>query len=323
MTILRICLLALLAICSHASAQEVPYPTRPVKVIVGYGPGGGTDIIARILAPAMAQEMGQPIIIENKPGASGIIGAYALAKAPPDGYTLMMGVVSLNALMPSLNSNLPYDTARDLVPVTLTASVPHFVAVNPSLPVKTLQELITYAKAHPNELSFPSAGNGTTPHIAGEIFMSLTGTHLLHVPYKSTGQSLPDLMSGMHKVSFDTYPTIANLVRTGRLRALAVTGAKRLPDFPDVPTAEEAGVKNFRISTWYGLFAPRGTRPSVIAYIHAKTAKALLSPSTAANLKEAGVDGTVTHSPEEFASLVQHDTERFARIIKAANIHLE
>lgn len=317
----RTVLASLLAPAFAALAQD-PYPSKPVKLIVGYAPGGGTDIVARILTPALSEELGQSVYVDNRPGASGTIGALALARAPADGYTLMMGVVSLNAVQPSLNPNLPYDTQKDLLPVTLTASVPHFIAVHPSLPVRTLAQLVAYAKEHPTDISFPSAGNGTTPHLAGEIFKSLTGTKMLHVPYKSTGASLPDLISGQHKVSFDTYPTIAPLVRSGKLRALAVAAPARLPDFPDVPTATEAGIP-FQMSTWYGLFAPRGTPPAIVSLLHAKTARALARPNVRTALKEAGADDTVTKTPEEFASFVRADMERYAGIVKQAGIKLE
>lgn len=315
-------LLALLLTAPLAAyAQDFP-AKQPVKLIVGFAPGGGTDIIARIVAPALSEELGQSVYIDNKPGASGTIGALALARSAGDGYTLMMGVVSLNAVQPSLNPNLPYDTRRDLVPVALTASVPHFIAVHPSLPVRTLPELVAYAKAHPTELSFPSAGNGTTPHLAGELFKHLTGTRMLHVPYKSTGASLPDLVSGLHKVSFDTYPSIAPLVRSGKLRAIAIAADARLPDFADVPTAAEVGIP-FRMSTWYGLFAPRGTPPAIVATLHAKTMKALARPTTRTALKDAGADDTVTRTPEEFAALVRADMDRYAGIVKEASIKLE
>jgi tripartite-type tricarboxylate transporter receptor subunit TctC len=318
----RALLTLLLSSPAAVLAQEPAYPAKPIKMIVGYAPGGGTDIIARILAPAMSEELGQSVYVDNKPGASGTIGALALARAPADGYTLMMGVVSLNAVQPSLNPNLPYDTRKDFQPVTLTASVPHFVAVHPSLPVRTLGELVAYAKAHPTAISFPSAGNGTTPHLAGELFKHETGTRMLHVPYKSTGASLPDLMSGMHKVSFDTYPAIAALVKSGKLRALAVAADRRLPDFPDVPTAAEAGIP-FHMSTWYGLFAPRNTPPAVVALLNARTLKAMARPATRTALKEAGADDTVTRTPEEFAALVRADTERYASLVKEASIRLE
>lgn len=322
MKFLRAFVPVLLATASAAAVAQDSFPKSPVKMIVGYAPGGGTDIIARIVAPALSEQIGQTVYVDNRPGASGTIGARALVQAPPDGHTLMMGVVSLNAVQPSLNPNLPYDTRKDMVPVTLTASVPHFIAVHPSLPVKTLPELVAYAKQNPSAISFPSAGPGTTPHLAGELFKRLTGTQMLHVPYKSTGASLPDLISGTHKVSFDTYPTVAALVKSGKLRPLAVAADARLPDFPDVPTAAEAGVP-FRMSTWYGLFAPKGTPESVISVLHDKTQKAIAQPAIRKALKDNGADGTVTRTPAEFAALVHADMERYAVVVKEANIRLD
>ncbi|HYF20730.1 MAG TPA: tripartite tricarboxylate transporter substrate binding protein [Ramlibacter sp.] len=321
MKYLRALFVVLLAAASSVGAQEA-FPKGPVKMIVGYAPGGGTDIIARILAPALSEELGQSVYVDNRPGASGTIGAQALVKSPPDGHTLMMGVVSLNAVQPSLNPNLPYDTRRDLVPVSLTASVPHFIAVHPSVPVKNLQELVAYAKANPTAISFPSAGSGTTPHLAGELFKRLTGTQMLHVPYKSTGASLPDLLAGTHKVSFDTYPSVAALVKSGKLRALAVAADARLADFPDVPTAAEAGVP-FRMSTWYGVFAPKGTPKAIVSTLHAKTQSALARPAIRSALKEAGADNSVTRTPEEFEKFVQADMDRYAAVVKEANIKLD
>jgi tripartite-type tricarboxylate transporter receptor subunit TctC len=279
--------------------------------------------MARLLSARMSETLGQSVFVENKPGNSGILAAGQVAKSAPDGYTLMMGVVSLNAIQPSLVADLPFDPVKDFAPVNLTASVPHFIVVHPSLAVNSVKELIAYAKANPGKISYPSAGNGTTPHIAGEMFRAMTGTDMVHVPYKSTGQSMPDLLAGRLQVGFDTLPTTATYVRQGKLRALAVTGARRLADFPNVPTVEEAGVPGYRFGTWYGVFAPAGTPATIVQKLHAEIAKALQSPEIHAKFAEMGVDDTVTRTPEDFAALVRSDIARFAKLVKDNNIRIE
>ncbi len=312
----------LTALVLPAAAQDA-YPGKPIRMVVGYAPGGGTDVMARMISARMTEQMGQSVFVENRPGNSGIIAATQVAKAPADGYTLMMGVVSLNAIQPSLVANLPFDPVKDFAPVSLAVSVPHFIVVHPSMAATTVKELIAYAKANPGRISYPSAGNGTTPHIAGEMFLSMTGTRMVHVPYKSTGQSMPDLLAGRLQVGFDTLPTTAIHVKNGKLRALAVTGEKRLTEFPNVPTVEEAGVPGYRFGTWYGVFAPAGTPPAIVNRLHAEIAKALAFPDTRAKLVDMGMDDTVTRSPEDFAALVRSDIAKFAKLVKEAGIKLE
>ncbi|RZS81312.1 Bug family tripartite tricarboxylate transporter substrate binding protein [Pigmentiphaga kullae] len=321
--VLGVGVVAVLGAASSARAQDEAFPSRPIRLLVGFAPGGGTDVVARVIAPRLSEILGQSVVVENKPGASGIVAGGMVAKAPPDGYTLMMGVVSVNTILPHLFNNIPYDTATDFAPVTLTASVPHFIAVHPSVPVHSVAELIAYAKAHPGQLSFPSAGSGTTPHIAGEMFKSMAGVQLLHVPYKSTGQSMPDLLAGRLQVGFDTYPTTAPYVKTGKLRALAVTGARRLAEFPDLPTVAESGLPDYRFATWYGVFAPRGTPAAIVNRLHDGIAKAMAAPDVREQLLKMGVDGTETRTPEEFASLVRADAERFGKLVKAAGVRVD
>ena len=318
---LLILLPALLALpCASALAQ---YPARPVRMVVGFPPGGGTDVVARIIAPGLSENLGQPVVIENRPGATGTVAAATVAKSPADGYTIMMGHVSVNAIAPSLFPNLPYDVFKDFAPVTLAASVPHFVVVHPSLPVNSIRELIAYSNERPGKLSFPSAGNGSTPHLAGEIFKSMAGVNLVHVPYKGSGQSIADLLAGQHQVAFDTAAASAGYVRSGRMRVLGVSSAKRVPEYPDVPTVAEAGVPGYEVITWYGVFAPGGTPPAIVNRLHAEIAKAMEVPATRARLAEAGADGTVTRSPEEFAAIVRADTARYAKIIKDAGLKID
>jgi tripartite-type tricarboxylate transporter receptor subunit TctC len=292
-------------------------------MVVGFPPGGGTDVVARILSPKLSEDLGQPVVIENRPGATGTVAAAAVAKSPADGYIIMMGHVSVNAIAPSLFPNLQYDVIKDFAPVTLAASVPHFIVVHPSLPVGSIAELIAYAKARPGRLSFPSAGNGSTPHLAGEIFKAMAGVDMVHVPYKGSGQSMQDLLAGQHQVAFDTAPASAPYVRAGRMRVLGVSSAKRLAEYPDVPTVDEAGVPGYVITTWYGVFAPGGTSGAVVGRLHAGIAKAMQASETRARLAEIGADGTVTRTPEEFAAMVRADTARYAKIIRDSGLKID
>jgi tripartite-type tricarboxylate transporter receptor subunit TctC len=315
--------LALLLALAPALAWAQGYPSKPLRMVVGFPPGGGTDVVARILAPKLSELLGQPLVIENRPGATGTAAAAMVARSPPDGYTIMMGHVSVTAIAPSLFANLQYDVIRDFAPVAIAASVPHFVVVHPSVAVTSLKDLIAYLKTQGNRLTFPSAGNGSMPHLAGEIFKSLAGVELVHVPYKGSGQSMQDLLGGQHVVAFDTMPASAPHVRSGKLRALAVSSASRLPAFPEVPTAEEAGLPGYRITTWYGVFAPAGTPAAIVGRLHADTVKAMQSPETRSKLEGIGADGTVSRSPEEFAALVRADTARYAGIVKSIGLRID
>jgi len=313
--------LAATALATAAAAQS--YPTKPIRMVVGFPPGGGTDVVARIIAPRLSESLGQPIVIDNRPGATGTVAAGMVAKAPADGYTIMMGHVSVNAIAPSLFAKLPYDVEKDFAPITLTASVPHFIVVHPSLPVTSVKELIAYARTRDGKLSFPSAGNGSTPHLAGEMFKTMAGVNLLHVPYKGTGQSMQDLLGGQHQVAFDTLPACTPHVRTNRLRPLAVTSAKRLAEFPDVPTVEQAGVAGYQMTTWYGVFAPAGTPRPIVERLHGEISKTMQTPDTRARLLEAGADDTVTRSPAEFTAIVRADIVRYAKIVKQAGVRID
>jgi tripartite-type tricarboxylate transporter receptor subunit TctC len=310
-----------LGFAAAVSAQD--YPSKPLRMVVGFPPGGGTDVVARILAPRMSELLGQPVVIENRPGATGTVAAGQVAKSPPDGYTVMMGHVSVNAIAPSLFSSLPYDVLKDFAPIAIAASVPHLVTVHPSMPASSLKELIAQLKSQPGKLTFPSAGNGSMPHLAGEIFKSLAGVQVVHVPYKGSGQSMQDLLGGQHLVAFDTMPAASPHVRSGKLRALAVSSATRVPSFPEVPTAEEAGLAGYVVSTWYGLFAPAGTPGTIVSRLHAEAVKAMQTPDTRSKLEGIGADGTVSRSPEEFAALVRADTARYAKIVKNIGLRMD
>src|SRR5258708_3686367 len=316
-------LFAYLLALSSALAWAQDYPSKPVRMVVGFPPGGGTDVVARILQPRLTELLGQTIVIDNRPGATGTVAAGQVAKSTPDGYTIMMGHVSVNAIAPSLFANLPYDVNRDFAPIALAASVPHLVVVHPSLPVTTLKELVAYLKAQPGKLTYPSAGNGSMPHLAGEVFQAMAGVKMVHVPYKGSGQSMQDLLGGQHLVAFDTMPASAPHVRSGKLRAVAVSTAQRVPSFPEVPTAEEAGVPGYVVTTWYGLFAPAGTPAPIVGRLHAAMVEGMQTPDVPGRLEGIGADGSVSRSPEEFAVLVRADTARYAKIVKEIGIRID
>jgi tripartite-type tricarboxylate transporter receptor subunit TctC len=323
-TALRLTIGIVGCVAALQSVYAQGYPNRPLRFIVGFPPGGGNDVVARVVAPHLSEALGQQVIIENRPGATGTVAASMVAKSPPDGYTLLVGAVSTNAIAGSLYPNLPYDPERDLSPVTLLASIPQLIAVHPALEVKTVRELIDFARANPGKLRFPSAGNGSTPHITGEIFKSVTGTDLQHVPYKGAGQALPDLLAGRVQVSFDTTGTIISYVTAGKLRALAIAAPKRFALIPDVPTAAEAGLHDFEISTWIGLFSAGGTPAAIVDLLHARIAAVLRKPEVRNLLvNNIGSDDSVTGSPAEFAALLKRDIARYAKVIKAAGIRAD
>ena len=304
-----------------AAAQE--YPARPVRMVVGFPPGGGTDVMARLVAPKMTEAWSQQVVIDNRPGATGIIGTDLVAKAAPDGYTLLMGHVSTNAIAASLFAKLPFDPMKDFAPITRVSSVPHLVVVHPSLDVHNVKELIALARAKPGQLTFPSAGNGSTPHLAGEIFKTMTGVNLIHVPYKGSGQSVQDLLGGQVLVAFDTTPTVIQYVKAGRLRPLAVSTKKRLTSLPDVPTVDESGVPGYEVTTWYGLFAPAGTPPAVVRKVFNDTARIVRLPDVKERLDGMGTDETTNASPEAFAAMVKADIAKYAKVIKAAGLRID
>jgi tripartite-type tricarboxylate transporter receptor subunit TctC len=312
----------LVAVAAPALGARAAYPERPITMIVPFAAGGPTDVIARIVAEHMSRTLGQQIVIENVAGAGGTTGILRGAQSAPDGYTIMMGHVSVNAIAPALFTNLPYDVIKDFAPIGIAAAVPHFVTVHPSVPSKSLKELIEFLKSKP-DLTFPSAGNGSMPHLAGEIFRSLAGVKLVHVPYKGTGQSMQDLLGGQHLVAFDTMPASAPHVRSGKLRALATSSAARLPAFPEVPTAQEAGLAGYEVTTWYGVFAPGGTPPAIVSRLHADLVKAMQTPDVKAKLEGIGADGTVSRSPADFAVLVRADTARYAKIVKEIGLKMD
>jgi tripartite-type tricarboxylate transporter receptor subunit TctC len=301
--------------------QASDYPARPIRLIVPFAPGGSNDIMARLVGQKFSENMGQQVIVDNRPGASGIVGTEIAARGTPDGYTLLMMSLTL-AVNPSLYRKLPYDTEKSLVPVTLVASAPLMLVVHPSLPVKSLKDLIAYAKAHPGKLNFGSGGRGATPHLAGEMLKTMAGLEMTHVPYKGGGPALADLVGGQIQLMLENIPSTLPFVKAGKLRALAVSGSSRSALLPDLPTLDEAGLKGYEIVGWNGLFFPAGTPRPIVQKIHAETVKMLAQPDVKERLATLGAEG-VGSSPAEFAAFVRSEIAKWARVVKQAGLQPE
>jgi tripartite-type tricarboxylate transporter receptor subunit TctC len=314
--------IALLVLAGAGAALAQQYPVKPIRMIIGFPPGGGTDIVGRIVGQRLSEVLGQQILPDNRGGASGQIAAELTAKAPPDGYTIMMVHISAISILPSLYPKLPYDAARDFAPITLVAIGPNFLVVHPSVPAKSVKELVALAKARPGQLHYASPGAGTVQHLAAELFKLQAKVDMLHVPYKGSGQSIVDLVAGHVHLNFDSVPPVLPHVRSGRLRALAVTSEKRFSILPDIPTVNEAGVPGFDLSTWWGLVAPAAVSKEVIARLQAETVKVLREPGVKEKIAFAGAD-TVGNTAEEFAAFIRNERAKYARIVKEANIKVD
>jgi tripartite-type tricarboxylate transporter receptor subunit TctC len=313
--------LALLVAIVPALAHSQAWPTKPVKLVVPFPAGGGTDAFARPLAAALSQQTGQQFFIDNRGGAGGTIGADIVAKSPPDGYTFLVGAVH-HTIAVSVYKSLPYQLEKDLAPVTLIAIVPNVVVLNPKVPIGSVKELIAYAKANPNKLNYGSAGNGTSHHLAPELFKMATDTKMNHVPYKGAGPAMQDLIAGQVDLMFDGMGSSAPQIRAGRLKALAVTTPTRSSAFPDLPTLQELGVPNYEVTTWYGLWAPAGTPVEIVNKLRDEVAKAMQRPE----IKEAWAQqgsGMGGNSPQEFAAFINVEVVKWGQVAKAANITID
>ena len=304
-----------------APAMAQSYPSRPISIVIGFPPGGAIDTITRVIAPLMSESMGQPIVIENKPGAGGAIGAAYVARAKPDGHTIFMGTMGNFAIAPSLIKNLPYNVQKDFAPVTLVAASGFVLYVNPKLPVKSVKDLIAYGKAHPGGLNFSSSGNGGLPHMAGEMFNSAAGLKMTHVPYKGSSPSIAGLIAGQVQLTFEAPAIGIPFVQSGQLVALATTGDKPLAALPNVPTVA-ASMPGFTISNWFGMAVPAGTPPAVVDRIQKEVSKALRQPAVKSKLESVGVE-PVGNTPGEFGKYIKDETGRWARVIKEAGIKME
>jgi tripartite-type tricarboxylate transporter receptor subunit TctC len=310
---------ALLPFAARAQAPE--WPSRPVRFIVPYPPGGPTDIMGRIVAQAVQGPLGQPFVVENRAGANGLIGSEQAARAAPDGSTFLVNA-SAHVIVPHLTPNMPIDVLADFTPVTNIAAVPLWLVVNPALPVRSVAEFIAYARANPGRIAYASSSQGGAPHLAGELFKLMTGTDLVHVPYRGSGPAGQDLIAGTVQAMFDSVPASAGAVRDGRLRALAVTTRNRIAPFPDLPTIAEAGVPGYEISTWYGIWAPARTPPAIIARLQQAVATAARNPETRARFDALGAE-PVADSPEDYARFVRAEYDRWGKLVRDARIKLD
>jgi len=311
---------ALLLAAPFASAQT--FPSKPIRIIAAFAPGSTLDVMARILGPKLAESMGQPVIVENRPGAGGMIGMDATAKAPPDGHTLAIGALGPNATNPALYRKTPFDPVKDLTGVTLLATGPVAIVTHPSVPARSLRELVALAKARPGQLNYGTPGVGTSPHLAGELFQSVTGTKMLHVPYKGNPEAITDLMGGQLSIVFSGLPPVVPLVSAGRIRALATTGKERAPSLPGTPTVAESGYPGAGMVIWYGVVAPGATPKNVIARLNAEIVRVMKLPEIRERFTGLGAD-PATSSPEEFSALIRDEYARWAKLIQAANIRAE
>jgi tripartite-type tricarboxylate transporter receptor subunit TctC len=312
--------LALALACTEALAQPTAdaYPSKPIRFILPFPPGGGTDILGRVIAERLSASLGQPVVIENRGGAGGNVGAEAAAKSPPDGYTIVLVAPSL-AISPSLYTKLNYDPVKDLAPVSLVGTVPNVLVTNPSVPAQNLAEFIALAKAAPGGMNFGSGGNGTSNHLAGELFNIQAGVKLVHVPYKGVNLAMNDVLAGQVQMVVIGIPAALPFIRAGRLRALAVIAPARAPALPEVPTAAEAGLPNYEVTTWYGVLAPSGTPRPIITRLNAELARAMHAPELKERLAATGTEPR-TSTPEEFAEFIRQEIAKWGKVVREAGL---
>ncbi len=317
--------LLVLAVIGAAAAngQAQSYPAKPIHFVVPFPPGGPLDIMARGIGAKLQAAWGQPVIVENKPGAGGGIGADFVAKSPGDGYMLLMGAVSTHAINPYLYAKIPYDSVKDFTPVTLVAQVPNVLVVNPSLPVKSVKELIDHAKAKPGALSFASGSTGSTGHLAGELFKTMAGVDMVHIPYKGAAPAMLDLLAGQTQLMFDNIANALPQIKAGKLRALAVTTLKRSPALPDLPTIDEAGLRGFDLTTWFGVFLPAGVPKELVDRLNGEIVKALASKELRERLTAMGAEPPSITVPAEFASFVQREMVKYEKVVKASGARVD
>ena len=314
-------MMSLMTAMSAGPALAQPYPSKPIRLIFPFPPGGPTDLLGRAIAQKLSEQMGQPVVADNKPGAGGNLGLDLTAKSPADGYTLVLSS-PLIALAPLLYSKLNYDPFRDLQPLSLVATIQNVLLVHPSVPAKTLKDLIQIARSNPGKLSYGSGGVGTTTHLAPELMKSLTKTNIVHVPYKGSGQALVGLMGGDVDVLIMAVPASAPQVQSGKVRALAVLSDKRATALPDVPTTKEAGIDGLEVPIWYGILTTAGTPKDIAARLHAELVKALTSNELKERLTAAGIE-PMSSTPEQFAAFIRSENARFAKVIRDAGIKPE
>ncbi|HTD92016.1 MAG TPA: tripartite tricarboxylate transporter substrate binding protein [Burkholderiales bacterium] len=313
--------LSILFLCVPPFAGAQQYPAKPIRIVVGFAPGGPTDIYARLIGQKLTAAWGQPIIVDARPGASGNIGADIVAKSPPDGYTLMVPSFSI-AVNPSLYLKLPYDLMRDFAPVSLYASVGHILLVHPSVPARNIAELLALAKKQPAGLLYASAGNGTAGHLAGELFNMMTGARLTHIPYKGMAPAQTDTIGGQVSMLFDSLSTGLTAIRAGRLRPIAVTTLNRQPSAPDIPTLSESGLTGYEVSAWYGLLAPAGTSRDIVQRLYTEVARGLREPDARERFTALGAE-LVDKNPEAFTEHLRSEIIKWGKVVKAAGMRVQ
>lgn len=315
-------LLAVSGVLASAGVSAQSYPAKPVRLVVPFPAGGATDVLARVISLRAAEKLGQQIVIDNRPGAGGTIGSDHVAKAAPDGYTLLIATASTHSIGPIINSRIPYNVERDFAPVSYVARTSSVLVVPNSLPVKNLREFIALLKANPGKYNYGSSGNGTNSHLSGELFKAQAGVFMTHIPYRGTGLVFTDMVSGQVHMLIDNYVTAQPNIRDGKLRVLGVTSSQRLPFMPEVPTLDEQGLKGFDVSNWFGIYAPRGTPSEAIARVSAAFNQALQEPELQKRLATLGATPTGS-TPEEMARVVAGDTAKWARLIRERKIVVE
>jgi tripartite-type tricarboxylate transporter receptor subunit TctC len=315
-------LVAVLSTVLASAALAQAYPAKPVRLVVPYAAGGTADLLARAIAQKMGAALGQQVVIENRTGAGGGIGADAVAKSKPDGYTILMGTIASHAINPNLYRALPYDAEKDFAPIALVATMPNLLVVNPAVPAKTVRELIALAKSKPGELAFASAGSGTTQHLSGEIFKKMAGVDLLHIPYKGNAPAVTDLVGGQVQLMFDNIPISLQQVRAGKLRALAVTGPKRSPVLPEVPTVAEAALPGYAVTSWFAVFAPAGTPPSIVSVLNREINKALSDPGLRRQLADQGIE-PAGGTPAQLAAHVRAEIARWSKVVAESGARVD
>jgi len=317
----RCALVAAAALVASSALGEV-YPSKPIRLIVPFAAGGGNDNVARLVGKRLGETLGQPVVVDNRPGAGGVVGAELAAKAPPDGYTLFLGGVGSHAINPNLIERLPYDPIRDFAPVELLAQAPLVLVVHPSVPARDVAELVAYARRNPGKLNFASNGNGSSSQLAAVMFESMAGIEMVHVPYKGLSPALTDLLSGRVQLMFSSVVAIVPHVKAGKVRGLATTGAKRLALLPELPTIAESGFPGYEASSWYGILAPAGTPREIVTKLNVDLSKALEQPEVRSSLLAEGAE-PAGGTPEQFAAHIRAEKERLGKIIRDAKIRLQ
>ena len=313
---------ALLIAATPLAALAQGYPDKPIRVIVPVPAGGTPDVIARMITPGLSNLLGQQLVVDNRGGAGGLIGAEMAAKAIPDGYTLFFSSPGSLTILPHLQKHVNYDTLRDFLPVSLVSVGPFLLITHPSVPVKSVKELLTLAKAEPGKLNYASAGNGAANHLAMELFKSMAGVNITHIPYKGAPQAVTDLIGGSVNLMFNSIPPALPHIKSGRLRLIAVSSAKRSPQLPDAPTVSEAGVAGYESITWFGLLAPAKTPPAIVARLHRELVKVVRAPEMRAQLELQGYD-PVGGSPAEFAAFIRAESAKYAKVVKLSGAKID